>query len=152
MNRHHGSATPSHRRVFLKSFLITAISPLLLLSMAHASSLRSTIKYKALKPLADTGAQSLTVYTRSRFFQEQPGAVRELPAITITEDGEERTVEPIYLVDRVDGQKIDGAPLFEYRIELNMPDGKVKKGTVWLESWRLRAPIGRKQVQQSLGE
>ncbi len=58
---------------------------------------------------------------------------------------------PIYLGERQPGQTIPGDPLFEYLLELAMPDGSTYRGTKWIPSDGLRVLIGRVQLEQSLG-
>jgi hypothetical protein len=61
-------------------------------------------------------------------------------------DNQDFVVKPIY-----NGDVPAGQPLFEYRLELAMPDGRLYRGTRWIRSDALRVLIGKSQLEQSLG-
>ena len=61
-------------------------------------------------------------------------------------DNQDFTLRPIYNQPRGAGE-----PLFEYLLELAMPDGSTYRGTKWIPSDGLRVLIGRVQLEQSLG-
>jgi hypothetical protein len=68
-------------------------------------------------------------------------------SIVLKSDGQDFLVKPIFNVSRPDGE-----PLFEYLLELAMPDGTIHKGTTWIPSDALRVLVGRAQLEQSLGK
>jgi hypothetical protein len=82
---------------------------------------------------------------RSKYFDPNDRAQLEKAAV-LKADGQDFTVGPIY-----NGKRPAGEPLFEYLLELTMPDGTTLKGTRWIPSDALRVLVGRVQLEQSLG-
>jgi hypothetical protein len=109
------------------------------------------ITFKALTPLEDTGAAEISVMVRSKYFDSRDRAVRQKPAVPITEDEGEVTVGPIYLVNRQPGESVGGDPLFEYTLSVVMPDGATHPGATWIPSDQLRVLIGAAQIRQAVG-
>jgi len=66
--------------------------------------------------------------------------------VVLSADNKDFTLGPIFN----SGQQ-DGEPLFEYRLDLAMPDGSTHRGTRWIRSDELRVIVGKAQLEQSLG-
>ena len=103
------------------------------------------ITFHTISPLADIGGYELSAHVRSKFFDPKDRTVLE-KTLVLKADNQDFTLQPIYSAGRRDGER-----LFEYRLDLAMPDGTVHKGTRWIASDGLRVLVGRAQVEQSLG-
>lgn len=103
------------------------------------------ITFHTITPLADVGGYELTAKVRSKYFDPKDRAPVE-KSIVLKADNQDFVLTPIFNVDRP-----DGAPLFEYLLELAMPDGTIHKGTRWIPSDGVRVLIGRAQLEQSIG-
>jgi hypothetical protein len=102
-------------------------------------------------PLADAGAYEITLEVRSRYFDPRvrDSQVRQL---VLDSDGKDFSLGPLFPGDRQPGESIPGEPLFEYRLGLTMKDGRTFRGSYqWVPSDDLRVPIGRFQLESSLG-
>jgi hypothetical protein len=95
------------------------------------------ITFHTISPLADVGGYE--------FFDPKDRAVLER-SLVLKADNQDFTLRPIYSAGRRDGER-----LFEYRLDLAMPDGTVHRGTRWISSDALRVLVGRAQLEQSLG-
>lgn len=109
------------------------------------------ITVKTLTPVADTGAAEITLYLRSRYFEAGSNTLQQKPATPLTEDSKEYSLGPIYLGDRQPGEAVPGDPLFEYRLDVIMPDGQTHQGAKWVPSDNLRVVIGSYQIREALG-
>jgi hypothetical protein len=103
------------------------------------------ITFHTITPLADVGGYEITAQVRSRYFDPKDRTVVER-AVVLKADNQDVTLRPIYSAGRRDGE-----PLFEYRLDLAMPDGTVHRGASWITSDTLRVLVGRAQLEQSLG-
>jgi hypothetical protein len=104
------------------------------------------ITFHTITPLADTGGYEISAQVRSKYFDPKDrGELRK--SIVLKADSQDFFVRPIYNVSRPPGE-----PLFEYLLELAMPDGTIHQGTTWIPSDNLRVLIGRSQLEQSLGK
>jgi hypothetical protein len=110
----------------------------------------SQITFHTIKPLADTGAYEIAVQVRSKYFDPRSRELQIKPVV-LKEDDKDFTLGPIYLVNRQSGESVPDDPLFEYYLELGMPDGTVHRAAHWLASDNLRVLIGRVQIEQALG-
>jgi hypothetical protein len=104
------------------------------------------ITFHTITPLADVGGYELTAKVRSKYFDPKDRASVE-KTIVLKADNQDFVLKPIFTVDRPDGE-----PLFEYLLELAMPDGTIYKGTRWIPSDGVRVLIGRAQLEQSIGK
>ena len=82
---------------------------------------------------------------RSRFFDPKDRTVIQ-KSLVLKADNQDFMLRPIYSAGRRDGER-----LFEYRLELAMPDGTLHRGTNWIPSDGIRVLVGRAQLEQSLG-
>jgi hypothetical protein len=105
----------------------------------------SQITFHTITPLADTGGYEITAQVRSKYFDPQDRTSTQKTAV-LKADNQDFTVGPIY-----SGKRPPDEPLFEYLLELTMPDGRSYKGTRWIPSDTLRVLVGRVQLEQSLG-
>lgn len=105
------------------------------------------IAFRTLSPLADTGAVEMVLLVRSRFFHPQKRELVEKPHVVIDQDGATYAVGPIYVAEGEESP----ADLFEYRLQLVLPDGTVRARDRWIRSRELYQPIGRVQVEESVG-
>lgn len=103
------------------------------------------ITFHTITPLADVGGYELTAHVRSNYFDPKDRS-RVQKSVVLKADNQDFIVRPIYA-----GGVASGEPLFEYLLELAMPDGTVHRGTRWIPSDGLRVLVGRAQVEQSLG-
>jgi len=103
------------------------------------------ITFHTITPLADVGGYEITAQVRSKFFDPKDRAVLQ-KSIVLAADGQDFVLRPVYNVSRPAGE-----PLFEYLLELAMPDGTIHKGTRWIPGDGLRILVGRAQLEQSLG-
>jgi hypothetical protein len=111
----------------------------------------SQITFHTITPLADLGAYEITATVRSRYFDPRTRQSQTKPAIPLKADNQDFTVGPIYLVNRQAGESVPGDPLFEYSLDVSMPDGTIRRGTRWIAADGLRVLVGRVQVEQSVG-
>jgi hypothetical protein len=111
-----------------------------------ASLSSSQITFRTLSPLADTGAYQVTLKVRSRFFHPQKRELVEKAIVVIEEDDQTYTVGPIYT------QSGESGPLYEYQLQVLMPDGRMHRSEGWLASDELYQPIGSFQIEEALGE
>lgn len=120
---------------------------------AGRSAARQDVVVATLSPLADLGAAELNLMLRSRYFDSGGESLTTSGPVVINADRGEFTAGPVYLVDRQPGEERPGDPLFEYRIEVIMPDGTVHSPPAdrWIPSQRHRLLIGTVQIEQSLG-
>ncbi len=102
------------------------------------------ITFHTITPLADVGGYEITAQVRSKYFAPKDRTPMQKPVV-LKADNQDFTLKPIY-----NGAPA-GEPVFEYLLELAMPDGTIYKGTTWIPSDGLRVLIGRAQLQQSLG-
>ena len=103
------------------------------------------ITFHTITPLADVGGYEITAYVRSKYFDPRDRTEVQKPVV-LKADNQDFTLRPIYNQPRGAGE-----PLFEYLLELAMPDGSTYRGTKWIPSDGLRVLIGRVQLEQSLG-
>jgi hypothetical protein len=111
----------------------------------------SEITFHTLSPLADAGALEVVAEVRSRYFD--PGARDvQVRRVVLDADGKDFRLGPFFPGDRLaDGAK-RADPLFEFRLALTMKDGRPESGEGrWIPSNDLRVPIGRFQLESSLG-
>jgi hypothetical protein len=101
------------------------------------------ITFHTITPLADTSGYEITAQVRSRYFDPKVRTSQQKDVV-LKADNQDFRLGPIYAGGRDDG------PLFEYLLELAMPDGTIHKGTRWIPSTSLRVLIGRSQLEQSL--
>lgn len=111
----------------------------------------SQLTFRTLTPLADTGAVEVGVRVRSRYFHPRNRELVTQPLLPLTADMQEFTTGPVYLVDRQPGEEVQGDPLFEYQLELLMPDGRSHRGQEWIPVHDLRVNVGSFQVEEALG-
>jgi hypothetical protein len=104
------------------------------------------ITFRTLSPLADTGAVEIVLFVRSRLFHPQNRELVEKPHILLDGDGRSYAVGPIYIDEGEESGR-----LFEYRLQVILPDGTVRSGEGWIASSELYQPIGRVQVEQAVG-
>ena len=97
------------------------------------------------------GALEVWVYTRSKYFHPQNRTLEHAEVVEIRDFEADYAVEPVFLVDRNDGEEREGDPLYEYRIEILTEDGDILSGDTWLPANGLRLPIGRRAIEGSLG-
>jgi hypothetical protein len=103
------------------------------------------ITFHTITPLAEVGGYELTAVVRSRYFDPGDRAMTQ-KSVVLKADNQDFTLRPIY-----NGSVRAGEPLFEYLLELAMPDGRTYRGSRWIPSDSLRVLIGRSQLEQSLG-
>jgi hypothetical protein len=103
------------------------------------------ITFHTITPLADVGGYEITARIRSKYFDPKDRALLE-KSVVLKADNQDFVVKPVYL-----GTRPAGEPLFEYLLDLAMPDGTIYQGKNWLPSDGVRVLIGRAQLQQSLG-
>jgi hypothetical protein len=101
------------------------------------------ITFHTITPLADTSGYEITAQVRSRYFDPKVRTSQQKDVV-LKSDNQDFRLGPIYAGGRDDG------PLFEYLLELAMPDGTIHRGTRWIQSNSLRVLIGRSQLEQSL--
>lgn len=111
----------------------------------------SRITFHTITPLADTRAYEITVRVRSRFFDPRSRDLREKPTVILNADNHDFNVGPIYAPARSTGDTGASEPLFEYFIELTMPDGNTYRSTSWTPGDGLRVLIGKAQLERALG-
>jgi hypothetical protein len=104
------------------------------------------ITFHTITPLADTGGYEISAQVRSKYFDPKDRAELR-KSIVLKADSQDFILKPIYNVSRGAGE-----PLFEYLLELAMPDGTIHTGTTWIPSDNLRVLIGRAQLETSLGK
>lgn len=104
------------------------------------------ITFHTITPLADTGGYEISAQVRSKYFDPKDRAELR-KSVVLKTDGQDFILKPIYNVSRPAGE-----PLFEYLLELAMPDGTIHTGTTWIATDSLRVLIGRAQLEQSLGK
>lgn len=108
----------------------------------------SQITFQSMKPLAESGAHSMLVDVRSRYFDPQ-GQQTRIRSFVVDADEKEFLVGPLFGVDQPTGRP---GSMFEFRLSLTMPNGDVVVGdAAWVTGDRLWQPIGRRQMEQSLG-
>ena len=120
-------------------------------SGATQAASRETINLVTLTPFADTGAIEMGVRLRSKYFHPTDREMQTSSQLIFIEDREEVSGGKVYLVDRQVGEEVADDPLFEYQIELIMPDGRAYTAENWLSSNNLRLRIGRYQLEQAFG-
>lgn len=120
---------------------------------ASRPAARQDLVVATLSPLTDLGAAELNLMLRSRYFDSGGETLTISGPVIVNADGSEFSGGPVYLVDRQPGEERPGDPLYEYRIEVVMPDGTVHSPPAdrWLPGHRPRLLIGTVQVEQSLG-
>lgn len=116
-----------------------------------ASVSASAITVRVLRPLVDTGAIELVLKVRSRFFHPRDREMVEKPLLRMGEDGGTHSVGPIYRVRPVEEEEEQPGPLFEYKLDLLMPDGRFYRSPEWIPAEDTYLPIGTVQVEQALG-
>ncbi len=108
----------------------------------------SQFTFRSLTPLAESGAQHILVEVRSRHFDPQGEATRTR-SFVVDADGKDFTLGPVFGLERAAGRS---GPLFEFRLSLTMKDGAVVGGdAAWVPGDKSWMPIGRRQLEQSLG-
>ena len=108
----------------------------------------SQITFHSLTPLAESGAHSILVEVRSRYFEPQGEQLRTR-SFVVDADDKDFLLGPIFGSDRSTGR---AGPMFEFRLSLTMKDGDVQAGNAaWVPGDKLWMPIGRRQLDQSLG-
>jgi hypothetical protein len=103
------------------------------------------ITFHTITPLADAGGYELTAVVRSRYFDPKDRSMLQ-KSVVLKADNQDFALKPIY-----NASVRAGDPLFEYLLELAMPDGRTIRGTRWISSDSLRVLVGRSQLEQSLG-
>lgn len=111
----------------------------------------SEITFHTITPLADLGAYEISVTVRSRYFDARTRQLRTQPTLPLSADNQDFRLGPIYLINRQPGESVPGDPLFEYLLEVSMPDGRTHRATRWIPSDNLRVLVGKVQVEQALG-
>jgi hypothetical protein len=111
----------------------------------------STLVLRTLSPLAETGVRLLEVKTRSRFFDPDSRELKAGPVLIFERDNETKTIEPVFLTDRIPPDGGPEWPLFEYQVTAIMPSGEVVPGETWLPASGERVFIGSHQLRQSTG-
>lgn len=108
----------------------------------------SQITFHSLTPLAETGAHDIVVEVRSRHFDPR-GEQLQTRSVVLDADGKDFLVGPLF----VDGPSdTGGGTMFEFRLSLTMKDGDTVTGNAaWIPGSALRVPIGRKQLERSVG-
>lgn len=108
------------------------------------------ITFHSLTPLAETGAHDVQLEVRSRYFDPR-GEELQVRSIVVDADEKDFLVGPLFLGQR-SGAGAEGGSFFEYRVSLTMKDGDVFAGSAaWIPGDALRVPIGRRQLERSLG-
>lgn len=108
----------------------------------------SQITLRSLDPLAATGAQRVLVEVRSRYFDPK-GEQTRVRTVVVDADDKDFQVGPFFGAEGASGRT---GPLFEIRLSLSMPSGKVVSGVGgWVPSEKAWMPIGRDQLGQSIG-
>lgn len=103
------------------------------------------ITFHTITPLADVGGYELTAQVRSKYFDPKDRTLMQ-KSVVLKADNQDFMVKPIY-----SGNAESGDHVFEYLLELAMPDGTVYRGTRWIPSDTLRVLVGRAQLEQSIG-
>jgi len=103
------------------------------------------ITFHTITPLVDTGAYEVTVKVRSKYFDPRSREVKQKDPLALNTDNKDFTLGPIYPVNRRGDD-----PLFEYSLDVTMPDGSAHKSPRWVPSDSLRVVIGKIQVQELL--
>ena len=99
------------------------------------------ITFHTITPLADAGGYEITAQVRSKYFDPKDrGELRK--SIVLKADNQDFILKPIYNVSRPDGE-----PLFDYLLELAMPDGTIHTGTRGSRSDSLRVLIGTRAAR-----
>lgn len=104
------------------------------------------ITFHTITPLADVGGYEISAQVRSKYFDPKDRAELR-KSIVLKADNQDFILKPIYNVSRPAGE-----PLFEYLLELAMPDGTIHTGTTWIPTDNLRVLIGRAQLEKSIGQ
>jgi hypothetical protein len=111
----------------------------------------SVITFHTLSPLADANALEIVAEVRSRYFDPHARDVR-VKRVVLDADGKDFRLGPLFAADRVNAEPRSSDPLFEFRLLLTMKDGRPESGAAkWIPSHDLRVPIGRFQLETSLG-
>jgi hypothetical protein len=111
----------------------------------------AAITFHTLTPLADAGAYEIMVDVRSRYFDPR-GSEVQVRSLVLNADEKDFSLGPLFPGDRLAGRAVPGDPLFEYRLGLTMKDGRTVRGNAaWVPSDDLRVPIGRFQLEASVG-
>ncbi len=99
-----------------------------------------------------TGAYRINVQVRSPFLTPQRNRVVEQPTVTLTKDGEETVLGKLFLSER----EITGTgaeqPLYEFRLEVTMRDGRVYRSPEWQPSRELDLLLGSVALEKMLGQ
>lgn len=120
-------------------------------SGATQTGSREEISLRSLTPFADTGAIEIGIRLRSNYFHPSDRDKKVSQQYILTGDGEEISGGKVYLVDRQLGEERPDDPLFEYQLELVMPDGMLHTANNWLPGNAVRVRIGSHQVKQAFG-
>lgn len=108
----------------------------------------SQVTFHSLTPLAETGAHDIQVEVRSKFFDPR-GEQVQVRSFVVDADEKDFLVGPMFVGDRSAGSV---GTLFEFRLSLTMKDGNVVAGNAaWIQGDTMRIPIGRRQLEQSIG-
>lgn len=120
---------------------------------AGRAAARESVRVVSLTPLSDLGAVEIGVRLRSRYFNSEGGELTTSTPLVMNADRSEFDGGHVYLVDRQPGEEHPDDPLFEYQVEVVMPDGTIHRPPPerWIASQRSRLLIGRVQIEQSLG-
>lgn len=110
----------------------------------------SQITFRTLTPLADVGAYEISLRVRSKYFDPRGRDMQEKPPIVLNADNRDFTVGPFYSPG-TPPDAARGEHLFEYFIEVTMPDGTSHSSTRWMPADSLRVPIGKAQIERALG-
>jgi hypothetical protein len=110
----------------------------------------SQITFHTITPIVELRAQEISISVRSRYFDPRSRQLQTKATLSVHEDNKDFTLGPIYLVNRQSGEVVPGDPLFEYRLDITMPDGSSHRGETWTPVDGLRVLIGRVQVEQVL--
>jgi hypothetical protein len=110
----------------------------------------SQVVFRTITPIADLGAYEIAVNVRSKYFDPRSRQMQVKPPLTLNADNKDFSLGPIYLVNRQAGQPVPDDPLFEYRLDVSMPDGRVHRGETWIPVDGLRVLIGKVQAEAVL--
>jgi hypothetical protein len=105
------------------------------------------ITFHSIDPLALTGGHDLEVEVRSRYFDPR-GEQMQVRSFRVDSDEKDFLVGPLF----VNGGSAGDDPLYEFRVTVIGKGGDTFTGNAaWIPSKRLWTPIGRLQLEQSLG-
>ncbi len=110
---------------------------------------RSDITVHPIDALSGTGAYEIGFRVRSRYFESHSKEVLEKKVI-LAEDKKDVMIPDIYEANW-QHREMESDPLFEYWLEVVMPNGQTHSSTQWIPHRELRCLIGTYQIKQALG-